>query len=91
LYKPHKRPSTTIWPGNPDRTLALGAYWDYDPFIDARLRPLRDGDPHSFPFFLRRKEYDARSNHSGLYTTLINLSPMAYRERKERERERERC
>jgi hypothetical protein len=37
-----------IWLGILDHTLTLGGYWDYNPFIDDRLWPLRDGEPHSF-------------------------------------------
>jgi hypothetical protein len=37
-----------IQSGIPDHTLALTCYWDYE--SDARLRPLRDGEPHSFLF-----------------------------------------
>jgi hypothetical protein len=65
-----------------DCTLAFMGYWDYDPLIDAGLRPLRDGEPHSFLFFLLEgKSMMHGQIISGLYITLINLSPMTYRER----------
>jgi hypothetical protein len=50
LYRLHKRPSTTVWSSIPDHTLAVGGYWEYDPLIDDWLRPLRNGEPHSFLF-----------------------------------------
>jgi hypothetical protein len=70
-----------------DHTLALGGYWDYDPLDDIRSRPLRNGEPHLFLFFEERKSTMNSQIISGLYTTLINLSPMAYRKGPRRERE----
>jgi hypothetical protein len=68
--------------GIPDRTLALKGYWDYDSLIGALLRPLCNGEPHSFLFFLLEGKSTMHGQIvSRLYTTLINLSPMAYRER----------
>jgi hypothetical protein len=81
FYKLHKRPSATICLGVLDRTLALRGYWDYDPLIDARLWPLHDREPHLFLFFGKGKSTTHGQIIFRLYTTLINLSPMAYRER----------
>jgi hypothetical protein len=36
--------------GTPDHTLALGGCWDYYPLIGDQLQPLRDREPHLFPF-----------------------------------------
>jgi hypothetical protein len=67
---------------HPDSTLTLRGYWDYDPLIDDRLRPLCGGEPHSFLFSKGGKNKIHSHIISGLYTTLINLSPTVYRERK---------
>jgi hypothetical protein len=34
--------------GIPYRTLSLWGYWDYDPLINNRLRPLHDRELHLF-------------------------------------------
>jgi hypothetical protein len=64
-----------------DPTLTLRGYWDYDPLIDDRLRPLRGREPHSFLFSKGGKNKIHSQIISRLYTTLINLSLVVYRER----------
>jgi hypothetical protein len=67
-----------IWPGTPGRTPALGGHWDYNPLIAAFAS-----------FFQERKSTIHGQIISRLYTTVINVSPTAYKESTKQERERE--